>query len=91
MLPINHALMPQASPTVAEAFGVTTLAACIYLMVKQIEWHGKPIQSGFHHAFLAKGGTKTGYLLSKYLKLVLSDAILVAVLFFLIYTQKLKI
>ena len=81
MLPINDVLLPQAIPKVAEAYGVTTLATCIIIMMKQIEWHGKPINSGFHHAYLVKGGTKTGYLVAKYLKMVLSNLVLLIVLF----------
>ena len=43
------------------------------------------------HAFLAKGGDKTGYYCDKYLKLALSNAILVAVILFLVYLQRLDI
>ena len=57
MLPINADLMPFKYPAIAEAFGVTTLAASIVLIVYQMKWHGKPIQTGFFHAFLVKGGT----------------------------------
>ena len=91
MLPINHALMPQVKPNVAEAFGVTILLASIYLIKVQLKWHGKPIQSGFLHAFLAKGGTKMGYYLEKYLKLVISNAVLIGTICILIYSQMLEI
>lgn len=35
--------MPITYPNVAEAFGVTILAACVVLLVQQVYWHGKPI------------------------------------------------
>ena len=34
MLPINHALMPEANSNVAEAFAVTMLAASVYLLAR---------------------------------------------------------
>ena len=33
MLPINPPLMPITFPNVAEAFGVTILAACVVLLI----------------------------------------------------------
>ena len=91
LLPINHFLMPMWSPGIAEVYGVTILAAIGYLVLKQAEWHGRPIHSGFHSAYLAKGGFKTSYLLTKYLKLVLADVILMTVIVVMIYGQKLAI
>lgn len=31
-LPINHMLFPEATPSIAEVYGVSTLAAIVYIM-----------------------------------------------------------
>ena len=71
LLPINNGLLPQSKPKIAEAYGVTVLTVCIFLITLQIQWHGKPIYSGFQHAYIVKGGSKTGYMCAKYLKMVI--------------------
>jgi len=87
-LPINNAMYPTSHPPIAEVFGVSVLAATIYLMSLQAKWHGKPVNSGFYEAFLLKGGYPRGYLCSKYLKAVCSNLAMVAVLILLIFGQK---
>ena len=56
ILEINNPLFPEADPLIAEAFGGAVLAGAIYVMIKQIEWYGKPINTGFFSSFLIKGG-----------------------------------
>ena len=80
-------MFPQATPSIAEVYGVSFLAAIVYLMYLQAEWHGIPINSGFHTAYISKGGYKLGYLLSKYLKAVLTNLILCAVILLLMFSQ----
>ena len=57
-------------------------------MIKQVKWHGYPIQTGFYSAFLVKGGQKTGYFFVKYLKAVLANIIFILLMYTLVYAQK---
>lgn len=91
LLPINNRLLPTNKPATVELFAVSACAAVIYLMYKQADWHGRPISSGFHNAYVIKAGSKSGYLCSKYVKLIVSNLILVSALVLMIYGQKLAI
>ena len=72
-------------PQVAEVYGVSILTAVAYVIIQLNRWHGKPINSGFHDAFIAKSGYKVGYLLSKYLKGVLAHTVVIVVVMIAIY------
>lgn len=85
ILPISHPFYPLTKPQVAEVYGVSVLTAVAYVIIQLNKWHGKPINSGFHDAFIAKGGYKFGYLLSKYLKGVLAHTVVIAVVMIAIY------
>ena len=86
-LPINHAYYPLSHPSVAEVYGVAVLAA-VFVGIRELNtWHGKPINSGFHDAFLAKGGYKMTYAFTKYLKGVLANAMIVAIVSIMIYAR----
>jgi hypothetical protein len=87
-LPINRPLFPNFFPGIAEIFSISLLAATYYLMDLQVEWHGKPVNSRFYETFLVKGGYPSGYLCSKYLKLVLSNMILIAVFILVVFGQR---
>ena len=60
----------------------------VLLMMKQIEWHGKPIDSGFLEAFIIKGGSIIAYQNSKYLKIMISCLTMIAAVAVLITGQK---
>ena len=60
-------------------------------MVTQARWHGEPISSGFYDAFLAQGGHRSSYFLSKYLKSVLVNIIMISILCILIRAQKFQL
>ena len=72
----------------AEVFGGAVFAGAIYIMIKQIKWHGYPIQTGFYSSFLVKGGQKTGYFFVKYLKAVLANIIFILLMYTLVYAQQ---
>ena len=87
MLPINHKVFPIANPSIAEVYGASALAASLYIMYLQITWHTAPIYSGFHDAYISKGGFKIGYQLVKYAKAVLTNMILCSVILILLFSQ----
>lgn len=87
LLPINNALFPPYKPAIAEVFSVSILTATMYLVLKQVEWHGKPVNSGFYETFLVQGGSQSGYMISKYLKMVLSNLFMILALCILLYGQ----
>ena len=84
-------MFPSSKPEIAEVFGVSIVAAIVWLMDLQIKWHGKPINSGFYEAYLLKGGYPRAYLCSKYLKAVVSNFVLVLVLLGLIYGMRIML
>ena len=84
-------MFPSSKPEIAEVFGVSIVAAIVWLMDLQIKWHGKPINSGFYEAYLLKGGYPRAYLCSKYLKAVVSNFFLVLVLLGLIYGMRIML
>ena len=87
MLPINHKVFPIATPSIAEVYGTSALAATLYIMYLQISWFTAPIYSGFHDAYISKGGYKVGYQLAKYTKAVLTNALLCCVILILLHSQ----
>lgn len=80
LLPVSPDVFPLANPNVAEIYGVITLAAIIFVMNLQIKWMGKPINSGFYEAYITQGGYKSGYLLAKYAKAVVTNIMLCVVI-----------
>lgn len=52
LLPVSADIFPLANPNVAEIYGVTTLAAIIFVINAQVKWIGKPINSGFYDAYI---------------------------------------
>jgi len=46
-------------------------------MVKQVEWHGRPIESHFYAASLLKGNHHSAFLLARYIKDVLFNLMLI--------------
>ena len=78
-LPRNNPSFPSVKTSVAEIFSISLLTAATLLMMEQVLWYGRPIESGLYHMQLIKGGYSSTYFWSKYVKSVLFNALLVSV------------
>ena len=84
----NKVLVAANKPGISETYGASILAAILIVQLFQLRIFGKPISSGFFASYIASGGRKSTYFLSKYTKAVLVGTVMMGIVLILMYSQK---